>query len=87
MPDPEMLAYEFYFRSKTKGEELIGILPERRKKPERVTQESIMKWAKVVFSGTLDLNSIYFVSINLERSMAGFYFTRPPSNETPTANF
>jgi hypothetical protein len=72
-----MLAYEFYFRNKIKGDELIGILPERRRKPERVTQESIMKWAKIVFSETLDVKNIYFVSISLERSMTGFYFPRP----------
>ena len=73
----EMLAYEFYFRNKVKGDELIGILPERRKKPERVTHESIMKWAKIVFSDTLDVTNIYFVPISLEKSMTGFYFPRP----------
>ena len=72
-----MLAYEFYFRNKVKGDELIGILPERRKKPERVTHESIMKWAKIVFSETLDVTNIYFVPINLEKSLTGFYFPRP----------
>ena len=77
MLDLQMLAYEFYFRNNSKGDELIGILPERRRKPERVTQESIMKWAKIVFGNTLDVSSIYFVPINLERSMAGFYFSRP----------
>jgi hypothetical protein len=28
-----MLAYEFYFRDPVKGNEIIGILPERRKDP------------------------------------------------------
>lgn len=73
----EMLAYEFYFRNKVNGDELIGILPERRKNTERVTHESIMKWAKIVFSDTLDVTNIYFVPINLEKSMTGYYFPRP----------
>jgi hypothetical protein len=73
----DMVAYEFYFRNRIKGDELIGILPERRRKPERVTQESIMKWAKIVFSDAIDMNSIYFVPIKLEKSLNGNYFPRP----------
>ena len=73
----EMLAYEFYFRNKIKGDELIGILPERRKKPERVNQESVMKWAKIVFGDALDVSNIYFIPIRLGKSMSGSYFPRP----------
>ena len=72
-----MLAYEFYFRNMRRGDELIGILPERRTKPERVTHESIMKWARIVFSNALDVDKIYFVPINLEKSLNGNYFPRP----------
>jgi len=71
-----MMAYEFYFRNKIKGDELIGILPERRKRQERVSQESVMKWAKIVFGETLDVSNIYFVPISLEKSAAGNYFPR-----------
>jgi len=77
MPDLEMLVYEFYFRNKIKGDELIGILPERRRNMERVTHESIMMWAKIVFSDSLDVNNIYFIPMSLERSTTGFYFSRP----------
>jgi len=72
-----MLAYEFYFRDMRKGDELIGILPERRTKAERVTPESVMKWAKMVFNNTLDIDNVYFVSISLEKSTTGNYFSRP----------
>jgi hypothetical protein len=59
------------------GDKLIGILPERRKTPERITQESIMNWAKIVFGNTLDVNEIYLVPINLEESSSGNYIPRP----------
>ena len=71
-----MVAYEFYSGNHKEGYDLVGILPERRKKTERVTHESIMKWAKIVFSDTLDVTNIYFVPISLEKSMTGFYFPR-----------
>ena len=41
-----MVAYEFYRFDKLKGRDLIAILPERRRTPERITEESVMKWVK-----------------------------------------
>ncbi len=40
-----MRAYEFYLREKGK-EHLIGILPERRKNKDRITQEAILNWGR-----------------------------------------
>jgi len=70
-------AYEFYFRDIKKGDTLIGILPERRRMPERVTHESIMKWAEVVFGNSLEIDKIYFVPIKLEESKTKNYFPQP----------
>jgi hypothetical protein len=42
--DLNMMAYEFYWRDETGKEYLIGILPERRKDPERITKESALNW-------------------------------------------
>jgi hypothetical protein len=39
-----MVAYEFYCRDSIKGYQIIGVLPERRKNPSRITQESVMNW-------------------------------------------
>jgi len=72
----DMMVYEFYFRHNIKGNELIGILPERRR-TERVTQESIMNWGKIVFSDTLDINRVYFVPVTLEKNVFGYYFPKP----------
>jgi len=39
-----MVAYEFYLRDPKDEFHLMGILPERRKVLERITEESIMRW-------------------------------------------
>jgi len=39
-----MLVYELYVFNKTKGYEFIGALPERRKNPARITNNSVMNW-------------------------------------------
>jgi len=61
-----MVAYEFYFRLKTGAEQLIGILPERRRDSERVTRQSIMNWITKVLSGhsNIDSKEIYFIRVN-----------------------
>ena len=48
-----MVAYEFYSRDRRDPTEaevfhLIGILPERRKNSERITEESIMNWGRII---------------------------------------
>jgi hypothetical protein len=70
MPDPlggtpEMVAYEFYGRD-GKGEEyLIGILPERRKIPERITRESIMNWVGKILVDNEDIKNTYFLKVDV----------------------
>jgi len=60
-----MVAYEFYLRDEMEGFHLIGILPERRKDPLRITLESIMKWGKMVVGDDLGVNNIYLVRIEV----------------------
>jgi hypothetical protein len=61
-----MVAYEFYLKDGDRGDKLLGILPERRVDPERISHESIMNWARMAFSDTLDVNKIFFVPIRME---------------------
>jgi len=60
-----MIAYEFYWRDEIGTEHLVGILPERRKNPRRVTKESILNWVWMVIGDNLDGNNIYFVQVEL----------------------
>jgi hypothetical protein len=39
-----MVAYEFYCRDGTGKVHLFGILPERRKNPQRITKDSALNW-------------------------------------------
>ena len=61
-----MIAYEFYIKDQERGNQLLGILPERRKTPERVNRDSIMNWAKMAFCNLVDINKIFFIRVSLE---------------------
>ena len=63
-----MVAYEFYSRDEINGCHLIGILPERRKHQERITEESIMKWVRMVLGDSRDLSNICFVKVILDEN-------------------
>ncbi len=60
-----MIAYEFYGLDPIKGYELLGVLPERRKKPERITQKSVMGWAEKIFGDNLSTKDIHFVQVTI----------------------
>ena len=60
-----MVAYEFYWRDEAGEEHLVGILPERRKKPERVTEESILNWVWEVIGDNSKVNNLYFVQVEM----------------------
>jgi hypothetical protein len=55
-----MVAYEVYSYDKMKGYELIGILPEKRKDPKRITKESVLKWGRMLLNGSEDSKNITF---------------------------
>ncbi len=61
-----MVVYELYIHDKVKGYELIGILPERRKDPKRITRESVLRWGRMVLGDHADKNSIIFTKITMD---------------------
>ena len=58
-----MVAYEFYRFDKLKGRDLIAILPERRRTPERISEESVMKWVRKFLDEREDPRNIFFVKV------------------------
>ena len=58
-----MTAYEFYWCDPAKGYELLGVLPERRKNTERITQKSVMGWVEKVFGNNLNTKDLYFIQV------------------------
>jgi hypothetical protein len=60
-----MTAYEFYWRDKIGRDHFIGILPERRRDPERITQESIMNWGRKVIGDDTRVRDISFIQVEI----------------------
>jgi hypothetical protein len=57
-----MVSYEFYFRNPKGVFEFIGVLPERRRHPERISDESILNWGRKYFAKNLkEYEDIFFV--------------------------
>ena len=71
-----MIAYEFHLHDPVKGSELAGILLEKRKNPERITQESIMRWGNKFVSIDFNAKDIYFIQVTIEDT--GNTFRSPP---------
>ena len=65
-----MIVYKFYLRDAIKGEIFLGTLPERRKNPRRVTEESteesIINWARKYFGKYGKDKDIFFIKTVLE---------------------
>jgi hypothetical protein len=72
-----MVAYEFYWRDPIKGYQLIGTLPERRKNPARITQESVMNWGKKFFGNNLDINNLFFIQVTIDKNAGRIFRPHP----------
>ena len=72
-----MVAYEFYLHDPVKGYELVGILPERRRTPERITQESIMRWGENIFGKDLNTKDIYFIQVTINADTGNIFRPTP----------
>jgi hypothetical protein len=61
-----MVGYELYCWRDPKGYELIGVLPERRNHPQRITRESVLNWGQKYFAIQLDLDDMYFIEVEMD---------------------
>jgi len=80
-----MVAYEIYQIYQNKPitrYEFIGVLPERRKNPARITEESIINWGRNFFGRSLDINRIFIIQLEIDKNNgkssrhAPFFITR-----------
>jgi len=60
-----MVAYEFYLVDDEEEYHLLGILPERRNDPLRITPESILNWGRLIVGKNVDLSGFYFIQIEV----------------------
>ena len=56
-----MIGYELNWCDSIKGYQLIGVLPERRRNPKRITKESVLNWGEKYFGNNLNLNDVFFI--------------------------
>jgi hypothetical protein len=61
-----MEAYELFSYDEENGYEFIGILPERRKNPERRTKESVLNWGRMILGDNADGKKIFFKSVRID---------------------
>jgi len=63
-----MVAYEFYWRDAGTGyHQLVGIIPERRRNPERVDRESILNLGKLIIGEDIDAKNISFITVTIDK--------------------
>jgi len=58
-----VIGYELYWHDPIKGYQLIGVLPERRRNPKRITNESVLNWGGKYFGKNLNLNEMFFLEV------------------------
>jgi len=63
-----MVAYEFYLRDSLKGYLHIGTLPERRINPARITEESVINWAREILGDSIDFGKLFFITITIDKN-------------------
>ncbi len=72
-----MIAYAFYWLEEIDKVHFIGLLPERRKNPERITQESISTFARTILGDEADVDDLFFIEIKLDESTGQILWPEP----------
>ena len=72
-----MDTYEFYWRDPIKGYQPIGVLPERRRTAARVTEKSVMSWAKIYFGKNVEINDMFFFRVTTDKNTGRISRTNP----------
>ena len=73
-----MIVYKFYLRDAINGDIFLGSLPERRKNPQRITEESIINWGRIYFGKYAKGKDIFFIKTVLEESEKRYQNLSPP---------
>jgi hypothetical protein len=61
-----MVGYKLYANNGSNGPDLVGILPERRKDPTRITQESVMNWGRMLTGDDAGFNELFFAQVIID---------------------
>jgi hypothetical protein len=58
-----MYVYKLYWFDKAEKAHFIGILPEKRENPLRITRESVLNLGRKVIGDNADVTNIYFIQV------------------------
>jgi hypothetical protein len=72
-----MIAYTFYWTDETEEIHLIGVLLERRKNAERITQESIINFARKSLGNNAGVDNIFFIQVEIDGRTGEIYWSKP----------
>jgi len=61
-------AYEFYLRHPSKGDQWLGVLPERRRSSKRVSSETIKKWGMRLLGKQVDSGELFFIQVTFDKT-------------------
>ena len=75
-----MVAYELFSFDEKKGYEFIGILPERRKDPKRITKESVLNWGRMILGTNTDGKKIFFKCMKIDDVSGETFEVNSPFN-------
>ena len=76
-----MTAYEFYCCDESGELHLVGVLPERRSDQERISDGSLIKWARSLLGDESRANNISYNTIKLEKSENENFYPIPISQK------
>ncbi len=74
-----MIIYKFYLHDPIEGDIFLGALPERRRNPQRITDESIINWGRKYFGHNGKDEDIFFVRTVSEQSERGYPSAAAPA--------
>ena len=76
--EKKMLAYAFYMFAEIEQVHFIGLLPERRKNPKRITQESISDFVRTFLGNEADVDNLFFIEITVDERTGEMVQPDPP---------
>lgn len=72
-----MVVYTIYYFGENEDVHFIGFLPERRKNPERITQESILNFVTTILGHEVNDNKIFFFQVTLDERIGEILWPKP----------
>jgi hypothetical protein len=72
-----MMAYAFYWLEEIDKVHFIGLLPERRKNPERISQGSISDFGRTILGNEAEVDNLFFIEIMLDEGTDQILWPEP----------